>query len=142
MASDNSNAGRRRIMSGINVTPMVDVALVLLIIFMVAAPMLEQGVKVDLPRTRSPTVDSSENKLVLTITKEQRIFLGDTEIPYAELVDKLKYNPRAQQEDEIYLHADRELDYGYVVDVMARVQEAGISKLGMITNPIVSEPGR
>lgn len=132
MASGGDN---RRTMSDINVTPLVDVMLVLLIIFMVTAPMMEQGVKVDLPRTRAPMVESDENKLVLTITKERKIFLGDREIPYTELVGKLKYNPRVQQEGELYLHADRGLDYGFVVDVMARVQDAGVLKMGMITNP-------
>ena len=119
----------------INVTPLVDVMLVLLVIFMVTAPMMQKGVKVDLPHTRAPTINSDENMLVLTITRERKIFLGDREIPYTELVGKLKYNPRVQAEGELYLHADRGLDYGFVVDVMARVQEAGISKMGMITNP-------
>jgi biopolymer transport protein TolR len=130
-----SNDSSRRVMSDINVTPMVDVMLVLLVIFMVTVPLIQQGVQVDLPRTKAPTIDSAENKLVLSITKDRKVFLGDTEIPYELLKDKLGANARLRSDGELYLHADRGLDYGFVVDVMAIVQSAGVQKLGMITNP-------
>jgi len=123
-------------MSDINVTPLVDVMLVLLIIFMVTAPLIQQGVKVDLPKTKAPNIDAASQKLVLTYTKDRHIYLGESEIPYAELREKLKTNDRLQHEKELYLHADRALPYGDVVDIMAILKEAGVENLGMITDPL------
>ena len=129
-------------MSEINVTPMVDVMLVLLIIFMVTAPMLKQGVPVDLPKTKAPTLDvSKEDRAVLTITKEKRIFLGKAEIPRKELRDKLLANIKIRDDKEVFLHADRALDYGFVVDVMSVMKEAGVENLGMVTDPLERPPG-
>jgi biopolymer transport protein TolR len=134
-----SGGGRGRAVSDINVTPLVDVMLVLLIIFMVTAPLITQGVDVDLPKTKASSLEGTEKKTVLTITKEKKIFIGsnsENPIPYEQLVDKLKHNEKLQAEKEIYLHADQKLEYGFVVQVMARVQEAGITKLGMVTDPL------
>jgi biopolymer transport protein TolR len=127
-------------MSDINVTPLVDVMLVLLIIFMVTTPLMEQGVKVDLPKTRGEVMSSNEQKLVLTVTKERRVFLGKTEIPREELAAKLKSNERVRKEREVYLHADRSLPYGEVVDVMAALKTAGVEALGMVTDPVAGPP--
>lgn len=135
-----SGGGPGAPVSDINVTPLVDVMLVLLIIFMVTAPLIEQGVKVDLPKTKAPSIDSNQAKLVLAINKERKIFLGETEIPYAELRDKLSANERVKREKEVYLHADRNLPYGYVVDLMAILKEAGVENLGMVTDP--NGPGK
>ncbi|MEO1228861.1 MAG: protein TolR [Myxococcota bacterium] len=135
-----SSGGRPRgAMSEINVTPLVDVMLVLLIIFMVTAPLITQGVPVDLPATNAQPLEGDEKKLVLTLTKDKRIFIGSNEdnpIPYETLEEKLKANPRIQKERELYLHADRALEYGFVVDIMALVKRAGVSKLGMVTDPV------
>ena len=120
----------------INVTPLVDVMLVLLIIFMVTAPMIQQGVDVDLPEAKATTMNADEGKLILTVTKEKRVYLGKMEIPFAEVEDKLKANPKVQQDREVYLHADKHLEYGVVVQVMSAMKNAGIDRLGMVTDPM------
>lgn len=135
-----TTGGSGRPMSEINVTPMVDVMLVLLIIFMVTAPLIQQGVQVDLPQTKAQTMDAQENRLVLTITKERTIFLGPAEIPYGELRDKLVGNIKLHADKQVYLHADRNLPYGFVVDVMAVMKDAGVENLGMVTDPVQEAP--
>jgi biopolymer transport protein TolR len=122
-------------MTDINVTPLVDVMLVLLIIFMVTAPLIQSGVKVDLPRAQAQQMEHAEEKLVLKITHDRRIYLGDSEIRGAELEQKLATNARVQRDKEIYLQADRSLPYGLVVQVMATARRAGVENLGMITEP-------
>jgi len=125
----------RRPMTDINVTPLVDVMLVLLIIFMVTAPLIQSGVKVDLPRVSAQQMEHSEEKLVLTITRDRRILLGNTEIRASELETRLASNARIQKDKELYLHADRSLPYGQVVEIMAVARRAGVESLGMITEP-------
>jgi biopolymer transport protein TolR len=122
-------------MSEINVTPFVDVMLVLLIIFMVTAPMLQMGIDVNLPRVKAKSVDVAEEKLVLTINGAKEIFLNKSRIPLAELGIKLGYIFASRIEREVYLRADRNVPYGFVVEVMAEVRKAGVDKLGMITEP-------
>jgi len=133
----------RQTLTEINVTPLVDVMLVLLIIFMVTAPLIQQGVEVNLPDARAKPVKAEEEKLVLSIKADRSIWLGTSEdaarIPFETLEDKLRANARLQKDHEVYLMADKTLPYGYVVDVMATLQRAGILNLGMITNP---SPGR
>jgi len=109
--------------------------LVLLIIFMVTAPLIQSGVKVDLPRASAQQMEHQEEKLVLTITRDRRVFLGNSEIPPADLEKKLSSNARIQKEKELYLHADRSLPYGQVVEIMAVARRAGVESLGMITEP-------
>src|SRR3954451_22180804 len=111
----NRGGGGRVTMSEINVTPMVDVMLVLLIIFMVTAPLIQQGVKVNLPPAKAAPVEASDKKLVLSIDGNQRVYIGDAEVALAELEQKLKTNAKAQTDKEIYLHADRAIPYGVVV---------------------------
>ncbi len=123
-------------MADINVTPMVDVMLVLLIIFMVTAPLIQQGVAVALPQTKAQTLDVQENKLVLALTQDKKIFLGEAEIAYADLRDRLVGNIRLRDDKQVYLHADRNLPYGFVVDVMAILKDAGVENLGMVTDPL------
>jgi biopolymer transport protein TolR len=136
--SGGKGAPGRTTMSEINVTPMVDVMLVLLIIFMVTAPLIQQGVKVNLPETKAAPVESNEKKLILSVDSSHRVFLGDVEVPLDDLEEKLKSNAKAQADKEVYLHADKEIPYGVVVDVMAAAQRAGISNVGMITDPVSS----
>jgi biopolymer transport protein TolR len=128
--------GGRATLSEINVTPMVDVMLVLLIIFMVTTPLIQQGVKVNLPETRAAPVEADEKKLVVSIDAQKRVFIGEAEIALAEFEEKLKANAKAQKDKEMYLHADRDLPYGVVVDVMAAAQRAGVTNVGMITDPM------
>jgi len=128
--------------SDINVTPLVDVMLVLLIIFMVAAPLISQGVPVQLPKTEAQALPGQESKLVLTLTKEKQIFIGTNDknpIPYEQLEEKLKANDRVQKDKELFIHADRRLEYGFVIDVMALVRRAGVENLGMVTDPMGGE---
>ncbi len=137
--------GSRRAMSEINVTPLVDVMLVLLIIFMVTAPLISQGVEVDLPQTKAQALSGDDKKLVLTLTKDKIIFIGtnaDNPIPYEQLETKLRANEKLQAEKELYLHADRRLEYGFVVDVMGIVKRAGVTKMGMVTDPLTATKTR
>ncbi|MHA7633235.1 protein TolR [Corallococcus sp. M7] len=127
--------GGRTTMSEINVTPMVDVMLVLLIIFMVTAPLIQQGVKVNLPETKAAPVEATEKKVVLSIDAGRKVYIGDAEVALEELETKLAANAKAQADKEVYLHADRDVPYGVVVEVMAAAQRAGISNVGMITEP-------
>ena len=134
-----SGGSGRQTLTEINVTPLVDVMLVLLIIFMVAAPLIQQGVQVNLPETRAKPVDASEQKLVLSIKADRSLWLGGGDeaarIPPERLEELLRTNVRVQKEKELFLMADKTLPYGVVVDVMATVQRAGITSMGMITNP-------
>ena len=138
MSTGKSALGRTT-MSENNVTPMVDVMLVLLIIFMVTAPLIQQGVKVNLPEAKATPVESAEKKLVVSIDDKSRVFIGETEVPLSSLEMKLKTNSKAQADKELYLHADRDLPYGVVVEVMAAAQRAGIANIGMITDPFTGK---
>jgi biopolymer transport protein TolR len=122
-------------MSEINVTPMVDVMLVLLIIFMVTAPLIQQGVKVNLPQAKAAPVEAKETKIVLSIDREKHIYIGEAEVPLAQLEEKLKTNAKVQADKELYLQADTDINYGTVIQVMAAAQRAGITNVGMITDP-------
>ncbi len=126
-------------LSDINVTPLVDVMLVLLIIFMVTAPMIEQGAQVNLPNTETVELDSDEGKNVLIIDKAGKIFLGKTEIPLAKLEETLRNNPKIQEEKEVYLQADEDLKYRLVARVLVILRKAGIKELGMVTEPLEKE---
>jgi biopolymer transport protein TolR len=128
----------RTTMNEINVTPMVDIMLVLLIIFMVTAPLIQQGVKVNLPEAKAAPVEATEKKLVLSVDKSQKVFIGDAEVSLDSLEEKLRANAKAQADKEVYLHADRDIPYGVVVEVMAAAQRAGVTNVGMITDPIGS----
>jgi biopolymer transport protein TolR len=129
------NLSDGRPMAEINVTPLVDVMLVLLIIFMVTAPMLQMGIDVNLPRVKAKSVDVAEEKLVLTINGAKEIFLNKTKLPLVELGAKLEAIFASRIEREVYLRADRNVPYGFVVEVMAEIRKAGVDKLGMITEP-------
>ena len=137
MAISGGSSGKG--MSEINVTPLVDVMLVLMIIFMVTAPMIQQGVEVDLPEANAPAMPSDDKTMIITVTKDKQIMVGEAKIPYEQLRDKLVANQKIRQEKEVYLHADRSLSYGTVVDIMAILKEAGVKNLGMVTDPVSGE---
>jgi biopolymer transport protein TolR len=128
------NTGNKAL-AEINVTPLVDVVLVLLIIFMVTAPMLSMGIDVNLPRVKSKSVDVTEEKLVLTINEAREIFLNKTKMQLGELNFKLEAIFSNRIDREVFLRADRNVPYGFVVEVMSEVRKAGVDKLGMITEP-------
>ena len=123
-------------LSDINVTPLVDVMLVLLIIFMVTAPMMMHGVKVNLPKTESKSIKTKEDPLLLTITKQRLIFIEDYKVELKALKKKLKKIFANRAEKEVLLQGDRDVPYGFVIKVMSQVKEAGITKVGMITEPL------
>ncbi len=125
----------RKALAEINVTPLVDVVLVLLIIFMVTAPMLQMGIDVDLPRVTAKTIDVHEEKLVLTLDEKRDIFINKEKTSLAALGGRLEAIFAKRIDREIYLRADKNIPYGFVVEVMAAVRKAGVDKLGMITEP-------
>ena len=123
-------------MAEINVTPLVDVMLVLLIIFMITAPLMQQGVEVDLPQTHAQVIKpEADQPVILSLSKEKKIFIGKTEVKYEELEIKLTHNEKLKKDKKIDLQADRTLDYGFVVDIMAIMRRAGIEQVGMLTEP-------
>ncbi len=139
-----SGGGGRTTLTDINVTPLVDVMLVLLIIFMVTAPLIQQGVAVNLPEVRAKAIDAPEQKLVLSVKLDRSLWLGAGDdaarVPAERLEEVLRANARLQKDKELFLMADRALPYGVVVEVMATVQRAGITGVGMITNPPSERP--
>jgi biopolymer transport protein TolR len=131
-ASDSSDPT----MSEINVTPLVDVMLVLLIIFMITAPLMQQGVEIDLPQTQADILDTKDQDLfLLSLTKDRKIYIGKTEIPRDKLETLLEFNEKLKKDKKLDFAADRSLDYGFVVDVMAALRRAGIEQVGMLTEP-------
>ncbi len=130
-----NNTGRKNLVSDINVTPLVDVMLVLLIIFMVTAPMMTQGLDVDLPETTSKALRQKEDPIVITIDANGKVELAGTEIPQSLVFQQLNKLPAAKKAEPIYLRADKKVPYGNVVTLMADIKNAGFDKLGMITQP-------
>jgi biopolymer transport protein TolR len=122
-------------MSEINVTPLVDVMLVLLIIFMVTAPMMMQGVEVNLPRTTTKSIKSPEDPLILTVTQKGELFIEKHRLTLETLEPKLKNILKYRRDKQVLLKADKDISYGFVIQVVSRVKRAGIDKLGMITEP-------
>ena len=129
-----------RLLADINVTPLVDVVLVLLIIFMVTAPMLQMGIDVNLPKVKAKSIDVAEEKIVLTINDAKEIFINRDRTPLAELQRRLQSIFAERIDRELYMRADRNVPYGFVVEVMAQVRQAGVDKLGMITEPPPERP--
>jgi len=125
------------LMSDINVTPLVDVMLVLLIIFMVTAPMMMQGVDVSLPEATAEPLESEKENLIITVDKENKVFINDFQVSVDGLGEKLKKILEGRSDREVYLKADKDISYGTVVQVMAEVKGAGVEKLGMVTEPAV-----
>lgn len=131
-----STNGSKKLVSDINVTPLVDVMLVLLIIFMVTAPMMTQGVDVDLPETTAKPLRQKEEPLLVTIKKDGRIYFNDIKLDQSLLRQQLSTLSQADHEKPIFLKADKHVPYGLVVSVMADIKDSGFDKLGMITQPV------
>jgi biopolymer transport protein TolR len=126
----------KKLMSEINVTPLVDVMLVLLIIFMVTAPMMMEGVDVNLPQTKTKSIKTQEDPLILSVTKKGDVFLENHTVKLEDLGQKIETVLKYRKEKEVLLRADKDIPYGFVVKVMAEVKRAGIAKLGMVTDPL------
>src|SRR5215467_13920408 len=126
---------RRGVMSEINVTPMVDVMLVLLIIFMVSAPLLTVGVPLELPQSQAKSLDQDKEPLTISVKADGQIYLQNTEITVEELVPKLQAITEARQgaQERIFVRGDRQLDYGTVMKVMGRISAAGFHRVALVT---------
>jgi biopolymer transport protein TolR len=137
-ASLAAGRGKRRLggMNEINVTPLIDVMLVLLVIFMVTAPLLTTGVSVELPKVKSAPMQADDSKLLVIVTSDEHVYLGKDEIT-GDVETKLKTNARLQTEKELYVQADENVKYGAVLRVMAAARTAGVEKLGMVTDPLI-----
>ncbi len=122
--------------SQINITPLVDVMLVLLAIFMVTAPILQQGVAVDLPQVSTGVLDSKEESLIVSISREAKVYLNERVLTLSDLQQRLSEIAQKTPNRPVYLRADKGVAYGKVVEVMAVVRNAGIQKLGMVTEPL------
>jgi biopolymer transport protein TolR len=135
MAMDASSQRNGMTISQINVTPLVDVMLVLLVIFMVTAPIIQQGVQVNLPQANAGAITGNEELLVVTIAKDGKIYLNDNAMTLVELRDKLRAIRKLQADKEVYLRADQAVRYGIVIKTIAAIKQAGINRLGMVTRP-------
>ncbi len=139
------NLGRRHnahAFSDINVTPMVDVMLVLLVVFMITAPLLTVGVPVDLPRTAASRVVGQDEPLVISVDAENKLFLQDTEITLAQLAPRLKAITENKRDTRIFLRADRTIAYGQVMEVMGTLNLAGFNRVALITRPLAKRDKR
>jgi biopolymer transport protein TolR len=134
MAPRTDQSDDQEVMGDINVTPLVDVMLVLLIIFMVATPMLHQGIQVALPRAEARNLPLKiEDPLVISINKDGAIYLRSTPVPLAELADRLKGEIKGREDETVFLKGDREVPYGRVIEVLDRLHREGIVHVGMVT---------
>lgn len=135
MAVDASSSREGTTISQINVTPLVDVMLVLLVIFMVTAPIIQQGVQVNLPQTKASAIAGSEEPLIVTVAKDGKIYLNDNVIGLADLGTKLTAIRKLHADKQVYLRADQDVRYGTVMKTIAEIKQAGIEKLGMVSRP-------
>jgi biopolymer transport protein TolR len=135
MAIDTASQRDTATISQINVTPLVDVMLVLLVIFMVTAPIIQQGVQVNLPQAKAGAIPGTEELLVVTVAKNGKVYLNDNPMSVAELGDKLRAIRKLQKDKQVYLRADQDVRYGLVMKTIAEIKQAGIERLGMVTRP-------
>lgn len=125
-----------RLKSEINITPLVDVMLVLLIVFMIAAPLLSVGVPVNLPKTEAKILSSQKDPLTVTIDSNGKVFIQEKEIAFDQLATKLNAISENGYKEKIYIRGDRSADYGKILKVMARINTAGFENIGLVTDPI------
>lgn len=135
MAIEASSRREGTVIAQINVTPLVDVMLVLLVIFMVTAPIIQQGVQVNLPQVRTNAIGGTEEPLVVTVAKNGKIYLNDNAVSLSELGQKLRAIKKLKADKQVNLRADQEVRYGTVMKTIAEIKQAGIEKLGMVTRP-------
>jgi biopolymer transport protein TolR len=137
MAFTASNGRTQTAISDINITPLVDVVLVLLIIFMVTAPILQSGIEVNVPKTRS-VKEISEERMVISINKEQRVFLGNDPININEIGSSLRRKIRDPQHQSVFIRADEDVPFGAFATVMDAVKQSGITNVSIVTQPLES----
>ncbi len=136
------DAGQRgKLASQINVTPLVDVMLVLLIIFMVTAPIIQQGVEVSIPKVKAAALKSNEQEFVVSITRDGETYLNDAKLQPTELTDKLEAISHARPDLQVFIRADEQVAYGEVIRTMAAIKAAGIENVGMVTQEPASGEG-
>ena len=128
------NGSRYRPMADINVTPFVDVMLVLLVVFMVTAPLLTVGVPVDLPKTDAQQISTPEEPVVITIDANNRVYIQETEVPLENLAARLAAITGANPDTKIYVRGDRSIEYGRIMEVMGSVSQAGFKKVSLLAN--------
>ncbi|HEY8020556.1 MAG TPA: protein TolR [Thermoanaerobaculia bacterium] len=134
MAFNSTNGDDDQVLADINVTPLVDVMLVLLIIFMIAAPMLHQGIEVALPRSQAKALPVKvEDPLVVSINKDGLVYIQETPVAAADLVERLRSTIARRHDDSVFLKGDREVAYGKIIDVLDVLQRGGIQHVGMVT---------
>lgn len=124
----------------INVTPLVDVMLVLLVVFMISAPMMQQGVQIDLPKATAGSLNEAPDKIVLSVSKSRKITMNDKEIPTGTLRQRLQAIAAVKPDVQVFIHADQSLNYGYIAQVMAEVKQAKIHRVGLVTDPGETDP--
>jgi biopolymer transport protein TolR len=133
-------AGRYRPMSDINVTPLVDVMLVLLVVFMVTAPLLTVGVPVELPQTQAPPINEPKEPLVITVNREGAIFIQETTVPIESLIVRLQSITGSNPDAVLYVRGDKEINYGRVLEVMSLVSSAGFRKVSLVAEAPKGRP--
>ncbi len=135
MKEDFSSFVPPRMLSEINVTPFVDVMLVLLIVFMISAPLMQQGVQVDLPQTNARPLTEQQQPIILTVRRDGQVRINKNRVPLGKLSSKLRAIYKDRKKKEIFIQADRKAAYGMVAKVLSAVQLAGVYKIGLVTKP-------
>lgn len=139
MAMDTSSSRDSTTIAQINVTPLVDVMLVLLVIFMVTAPIIQQGVQINLPQAKAAAIPGTEELLVVSIAKDGKIYLNDNAMSLQELGSKMRAIRTQQSDKQVYVRADQDVRYGLVMKTIAELKQAGIERVGMVTRPTVED---
>ncbi len=135
MGMNSSSKKSRMVLSEINVTPLVDVMLVLLVVFMITAPMMQQGIDIQLPKTAASGIETKSEPLVITIKTNNTILINDTKVAIGSVREKIKGIFKTRKDKQVYIKADKKVDYGVVAEVIADVKAAGIENVGLVTLP-------